>query len=166
MKHKQLCESHVHLKTNDDLKLFLGHVHTSRRLERGEQIATTDIPALGIATKLRVESSWRRGARSGFVSRLPEHAWGNASVARFGSSGACLLALSPILRLFFSSPSATRLLLFVFLLHLWLRPDSCVTCVQPQSRSKKKKIDGVTMSQTFKNEPSLWSMHRSLTSDR
>ena len=38
-------------------------------------------------------------ARSGFVSRLPEHTWGNAAVARFVSSGACLLTLSPIFHL-------------------------------------------------------------------
>ena len=66
MKHKQVCESHVHLKTTDDLKLFLGHVHTSRRRERGEQITTTNIPALGFAKNLRVESFRGRGSRPFF----------------------------------------------------------------------------------------------------
>ena len=51
------CESHVHIKTTDELQEFLGRVHTSRRRERGGQITTTDIPALGIAKNLRVESS-------------------------------------------------------------------------------------------------------------
>ena len=50
------CESHVHLRTADDLQLFFGHVLASRRRERGGQITTTDIPALGIAKNLRVES--------------------------------------------------------------------------------------------------------------
>ena len=50
------CESHVRIKTTDDWQVFLGHVHTIRRQERGGQIATTDIPALGIAKNLRVES--------------------------------------------------------------------------------------------------------------
>ena len=50
-------ESHVHIKPTDDLYVFLVHVHTSRRRERGGQITTTDIPALGIAKNLRVESS-------------------------------------------------------------------------------------------------------------
>ena len=62
MKHMQMCESHVHHKKTDDLKLFLGHVHTSRRGERREQITTTDIPALGIAKNLRVESTQGRGS--------------------------------------------------------------------------------------------------------
>ena len=35
-------------------------------------------------------------ACSGSVSRLPEHAWDNAAVARFVSSGACVLTLLPI----------------------------------------------------------------------
>ena len=51
------CESHVRIKTTDDWQVFLGHVHTSRRRERGGQITTTDIPALGIAKNLRVDSS-------------------------------------------------------------------------------------------------------------
>ena len=73
MKHKQLCESHVHLRTTDDLKMFWEHVHTSRRRERGEQITTTNVPALGIAKNLRVESSRGRGSRPffGLVTLLP-----------------------------------------------------------------------------------------------
>ena len=63
MKQTQMCESHVHLKTTDELKLFLGHVHTSRRRERGEQITTTDIPAPAIAKNLRVELSRGRMSR-------------------------------------------------------------------------------------------------------
>ena len=51
------CESHVRIKTTDDWQVFLEHVHTSRRRERGGQITTTDIPALGIAKNLRVDSS-------------------------------------------------------------------------------------------------------------
>ena len=47
------CESHLHIKTADDLQVFLGHVHASRRRERGGQVTTTEIPTLGIAKNLR-----------------------------------------------------------------------------------------------------------------
>ena len=38
-------------------------------------------------------SAWSSRARSGFVFRLPEYAWGKAAMARSGSSGTCLLTL-------------------------------------------------------------------------
>ena len=68
------CESHVHIKTTDDLQVFVGHVHTSRRRERGGQITTTDVPALGIAKNLRVESSptcWSSLKLEEFAASLP-----------------------------------------------------------------------------------------------
>ena len=91
MKQTQMCESHVHLKTTDELKLILGHVHTSGRRERGEQITTTDIPALAIAKNLRVESSRGRGpalfglvtlAPSLLPTLFPQCLWSRKTVAR------------------------------------------------------------------------------------
>ena len=59
-------------------------------------------------------------ARSGFVTRLPEHAWGNAAMTQSGSSGTCLLTLLPILCLFLSSVSVARSVLFL----IRLRPKT------------------------------------------
>ena len=57
-----------------------------------------------LASRLSFIGSSACRARSGLVSRLPEHACGNVAVARFGFSGS------------------------------WLRPDCSVTCVQPRSQ--------------------------------
>ena len=59
---------------------------------------------------------------------------GGGSVCFF--SGANLLTHSPILCLFLSSPSAARLVLFLFVFGCDLTTVS-VTCVQPQSQKKK-----------------------------
>ena len=75
-------------------------------------------------------------SRSGFVSRLPEYAWGNAAMARSGSSGTCLPALPAILCLIFSSLSVARSVLF-FLIRL--RPKTSLLCdVRATSRLIKK----------------------------
>ena len=71
---QSMRKAHVHIKTRDDLQVFLENVHTSRRRERGGQITTTDIPALGIAQNLREESSptfWNSLKLEEFAASFP-----------------------------------------------------------------------------------------------
>ena len=77
---------HAHIKTADDLLVFLEHVHTSGHRERGEQITTTDVPALGIAKNL----VWIRRKRFGVASNWKGSQ--HALFARLWNSSADTLA--------------------------------------------------------------------------
>ena len=87
-------------------------------------------------------------ARSGLVSGLPEHARDKAAVARFGSSGACLLTYLPILCFVLSSPSVAKLALFLIRLRLrdLMTQNTLSTTEEPDPNTRNNTTSPATTS--------------------